>query len=74
MTSASVHIGQNLTSADLLGRRIRDRRTGASGVVTEIFRTAGYPAMLLAWIDRYGKPRGQAFTTKDFEKRWEVTT
>lgn len=40
--------------------------------VEELFPGSGqYLAMLLRWHDGV-RPRGQAFTTKDFDEHWEI--
>ena len=55
----------------LLGKTIWDKVSGTTCRVDDVFEGAGYPGMLVSW-PKSGRRKGQAFTTKDFDKRWEV--
>ena len=60
-----------------VGVMLRDRSTGFTARVADVFPSGQYAGMILEWtgyrmdLDGLG-PRGQAFTTKDWRKRWEV--
>ena len=63
-----------------VGDRIRDKLNNGKQIytVTDIFPAGAYPSMIIEWWTSYnpwtGKPgkRGQAFTMRDWEQRWEI--
>lgn len=64
MTNALPQIGQFLRDKANNGWRLYH--------VSDVFAGSGqYPGMLLDWEDD-GKLRGQVFTTRDWQQRWEV--
>ena len=60
-----------------VGAMLRDRTTGFTARVADVFPAGQYAGMILEWtgyrldLDADG-PRGQAFTTRDWQQRWEV--
>lgn len=61
------------------GDRLRDKQNNGKMLFTvaEVFPAGAYPGMILEWqgynpsIAKDGK-RGQAFTTRAWQERWEV--
>ena len=56
----------------ILGKTIRDKVSGFTCLVDDVFDASGYPGMLISWPFSASRRSSQAFTTKDFDKRWEV--
>lgn len=62
-----------------IGDRLRDKANGGKALFTvaEVFPASAYPGMILEWhgynpsTGKDGR-RGQAFTTRDWQERWEV--
>ena len=56
----------------ILNSRVGDNYPKTKYKVVDIFPGSGkFPGMLLEW-ESDGKKRGQAFTTEDWKKRWNV--
>ncbi len=56
-----------------LGAKLRDKQNNGTQVffVSDVFRGSSYMAMLLRWHDG-NRERGQVFTCKNWQDRWEV--
>jgi hypothetical protein len=64
-----------MTKLPQVGMLLRDQANHGKRLfhVSEVFPGSGqYPAMLIQWTDEDGKQHGQVFSTRDWEKRWEV--
>ena len=56
-----------------LGSTVQDIGRSFTAKVSSVFMGSGVPGMILEWTDRdTSKKRGQAFTCRDWRKRWKV--
>ena len=57
-----------------VGQYLRDKANNGAKLfhVADVFHLTGPPAMILEWLDNRGNVKGQVFTARDWESRWEV--
>ena len=53
-----------------VGMKLKDLHGQLIATVSDVFPAGEYPGMILEWTNENGH-RGQAFTTRNWQKRWE---
>jgi hypothetical protein len=76
MTKSLKAAFHRLREAELpqVGMILRDQANHGARLfkVTDVFPSGQCPGMLIEWTDDDRQKRGQAFSTLDWYKRWEV--